>query len=223
MKPKLIIVIVLGLAGLGLGAMNWVNYLKNRPGAAKPEIASPSRKSNSPSKAPPASSGNTEEKQAEGVAGPKGFKLDAAPGNAAQAGSVSGGTASQLTDKTVYWPDSIGRNPFLSEQEIQQLARGEVIEDEPQQQLPANVGVMLPDVSISGMIIDSRTGNYRAIIDGKVHSVGDRVGVETITAITQRTVELEYSGRSRVITLAGVSRPDTGSTNENEIIMKELP
>ena len=226
MKPKLIIVIVLSLAGLGLGAMNWASYMKNRPGAARPEIATPARKNNDPRPAATASpltapAEKKVETQAQVDNRPKEFKLDAAPGTAS---GDNGGNVrvAQLEEKNFFWPDTSGRNPFLNQQEIEQLARGEIIEEQ-EQQTPANVGIMLPDVSISGMIRDSRTGKYRAIIEGKTRSVGDRVGVETITAITQNSVELEYSGRTRVITLAGVVKPDTGAVSGNDIIMKELP
>lgn len=191
MQRKQIIVIVLALAGLAGGAWNWMRYLKQNAPAAPVSLEAVRQ----PSKV-------EQEFQAEQQA--------QAPVAVPAAGEAQGSALVQ----PVEIPMSLGRNPFLTPEEEQALARGELAEtasepSEPAQQVDLS---QLPEINVRGLIQDNVSGRYMALVEGRYYVVGDRIGAERVVALDSNGLVLEYGGKTRQIP-AGVSSGDTASTH----------
>jgi hypothetical protein len=197
MQAKHIIVGILALAGLVFGAYNWYNYIKSTaPGSALEAVRPPQQQQGTSSEAAPRPmvSGSTEDQ--------------------------SGPPEGELPAEQVEWPDTAGRNPFLTPREVELIARGELVEEELPAPVSQSPGVTLPELKLNGLIMDRVTGSYRALIDGKAYNTGDQIGQEKIIEITASSVTLEYGGRTRTVLLE-LSRNEKKSSSG--INLKEAP
>jgi len=175
MQTKYIIAGILGLAGLVFGAYNWYNYFK--PAGAAPAITAV----RPPPRQPDISS-------------------PAVPAPVVVEDSKSEPEEEKESRQKVHWPDTLGRNPFLSPGEIELIARGEWMPEEPAQAArPQNQMVIMPGYNLTGLIRDRASGNYRALIGGKAYNIGDSIGMEKIVGITSSAVILAYQDQRRTI------------------------
>ena len=192
MRLKYIIIAIVALAGILFGAYNWRSYFSKQTAAPQGEILAliPLPAKNV------AASGNPEVSKVPVVADSPAVKVPFAD-----------------------IPDTIGRNPFLTVEEIKVLALGKPIE-EPGPSTPAQAPLNLPEIIISGLVHNVKDGSYRAVIEGRIYKPGDMIGPEKIVQITKNTVVLEYAENQRTLTL--------NSRNENppgvaDIKLRENP
>ena len=197
MQTKYIIVGILALVGLVFGAYNWIGFFRSSASGPGIEAVRPpqqQQETSSEAAIEPTVSSSTED----------------------QPGPPEG----ELPAEQVEWPDTVGRNPFLTPGEIELIARGELVQEE----LPAPVSqsqtVALPELKLSGLIMDRVTGSYRALIDGKAYNTGDQIGQEKIIEITASSVMLEYGGRTRTLLLELSRNEEKSSSGIN---LKEAP
>ena len=195
MQRKHIIVIVLALAGLAGGAWNWMRYFKQNA----PVVTEGLEVVRQPSKV-------EQEFQAEAQAKTPPVATNAPPAAGQAAGSSP--AAAMVT------PQSLARNPFLTPEEEQSLARGELVEISPVPSEPAQQAdiAALPEIIVKGLIQDNVSGRYMALVEGRYYGVGDRIGVEQVVALDSGALVLEYGGRTRQV-LLGASAGDTASAH----------
>jgi hypothetical protein len=133
--------------------------------------------------------------------------LVATPG-AAISSETSGAPGAQLSDgvnRTEVPPDvwSRGgrRNPFLSVEEAANLDRPPSIAttEESVPAPPIQQPAELPAYSVTAIIAGQQ--GKRAIVGTRVLQPGDQLGRETVKEITERSVVLEYEGRTRELIL----------------------
>jgi hypothetical protein len=199
MQPKHIIVGILALGGLIGAGYNWMSYFKaSAPGPA----VTASR--------PAASQAETTEKPA----GSSSMILERSPAEPEDS------QTRELTRKKVQWPETLGRNPFLTPGEVELIASGEWVEEVAPVQVPQNEMAMLPDLDLTGLILDRATGKYRALIGGKAYNTGDQLGQETVVEITADSVILQYGGRTRTVTLK--SNREKGKSSSG-VTLKKAP
>lgn len=172
MRLKYIIVTALGLAGILFGAWNWMQYFRQSSPAPAASIQ-PLR---------PASRVEQE------------FLAE-------QAAVTPAPAAAETVEARPEAPMTLGRNPFLTPQEEQALARGEILEIDPAEHAvqPGVDHSGLPPIEVKGLIQDNVSGRYRAIIDGKFYSSGDMIGGERIVEINANSLVLEHGDRRRTI------------------------
>lgn len=194
MQAKHIIAGILALAGLVFGAYNWYSYLK--PSAPRPAVTAVR-----PSPKPE----------------PVGVAFAPAPGPVVVEDSKDGPETrkEEPPREKVTWPDIVGRSPFLTPREIELIARGELVEEDVQQKL----AFALPVHKLTGLILDRKTGNYRALIDGKAYATGDLIGPEEIVEITAMAVTLQYGGQTRTI----ARTEEAGKKSSSVIKVKKAP
>ena len=193
MRLKYLIITVLASAGILFGTYNWISYFRNQTVASTPAMQA---------LRPEPRQELTQIEEASEVRS----------GTGAQArvdqdteGKPSSGPGFQL-------PDTVGRNPFLWPEEIQAIAEGETF-DELLLEPITPVASSFPDLKLTGLIQDNATGKYRAMINGLVFEIGDRIGEEKIVEITGRSVVLESSGKRRTLALqAGNEQRAGGAT-----------
>ncbi len=196
MKAKHIIVGVVALAGLVFGVFNWINYFKSAPSRPAIQSLRPAR--------------NEQAASSETVRAPA---VPVTPENQAAPPET------EPTLKRVQWPDTVGRNPFLTPREIELVAAGELFEEEPGSGQQSKIAA-LPKVRLTGLIMDRASGYYHALIGGKAYKTGDQLGSETIIEITATAVTFEYDGGTRTISLvADKAKRDSSSG----VIMKKAP
>ncbi|MBN2289416.1 MAG: hypothetical protein JXQ83_08800 [Candidatus Glassbacteria bacterium] len=196
MKAKHIIVAVLALAGIIAGGYNWLSYFKaTSPGSAITAVR-PQPPQETPGEA-------------------------ALPGQTAALASRQQPDSAQTEPprEKIQWPDTVGRNPFLTPGEIEIIARGEWVEEQPEAPV-MQPGVAMPELKITGLILDRTTGSYQALINGKAYHSGDQVGLETIVEINAQAVILEYGGHKRTVSLNSDKDKDKSSTG---VTLKKAP
>ena len=192
MRLKYIIIAIAALAGILFGAYNWLNYFSKQSSVPNAEIQA--------LRPPPAKN----------VAAADNPEISQVP---VKVDSL----ADTLTIAEI--PDTIGRNPFLTVEEIKALALGKPLE-EPGPSTPAQAPLNLPELIITGLVHDVKDGSYRAVIEGRIYKSGDMIGLEKIVQITKNTVVLEYADIQRTLPL--------NSRNENppgvaDIKLRENP
>jgi hypothetical protein len=177
MRIKYIIFAVLGAAGVLFGAWNWMNYFKQSSGPA-PQVQA--------MRPPP----NPEIAALEQQAAIARQEDEQAPAEQQDTGGIK-----------IVFPDSLGRNPFLTPEEIHLIASGEFVEDEPVQVLETGP---LPEFKISALLKDNASGDFVALIGGRTYRRGETIGQEEVMQITESSVVLEtQSGRRRTLTIGG--------------------
>ncbi|MEA2063838.1 MAG: hypothetical protein U9P14_09090 [Gemmatimonadota bacterium] len=203
MRAKHIIVGVLALVGLGFGAYNWINYFKqSAPSRPAVQAVRPA-----PEQQPSSEAGQASKPRPAAQAASGGPESIPAPGKPQD---------EKLTLEKKTWA-TIGRNPFFTLEEIEMIASGKYLAQAPVAQ---NQMVMLPELELTGLIIDRKTGRYRALIGGKVYNKDDRVGMERVVEITGSEVTLEYAGRLRTLVLA--ARKAEGKSS-SRVSLKKAP
>ena len=191
MQPKHIIVAVLTLVGVIFGGYNWYNYFKGDDAAPEPVVQA--------LRPPP-------RVQEDASGGP-----EAAPGvQASDPANLNEPQAEEGAQPVMEFPDSAGRNPFLTPSEIEAIAMGELLDNGAPQPMAPDAKVTLPEVKLTGLIQDNVGGDYRAIIDGRVYNRGDMVGIEEIVEINSRTVVFAYGGKTRTILLEKDKKANEG-------------
>ncbi len=174
---KYIIAAVLGAALILLGAWNWVNYFKQSATTNAPQLQAV--------RPPPNPEIAALEQQA-----------------AAQAQvQVQAPAAEQIADGgKMIFPDTLGRNPFLTPEEIRLIASGDLIEAPP----PVVDTGPLPQFKISALLKDNVSGDFVALIGGRTYRLGEMIGQEELVQITESSVVLEtQSGRRRTLNIGG--------------------
>jgi hypothetical protein len=93
-----------------------------------------------------------------------------------------------------------GRNPFLTPDEIAKLnlPPPEVVAAPPE---PPPAPPPLPQYEVTAIIIGDKGTLAIVSPNSRVVRVGDRLGLETVTAIKEQAVVLEHDGKIREITL----------------------
>ena len=184
MRVKYIIFAVLGLVGVLFAGWNWMNYFK-----AQDTIGAPQLQAVRP---PPNPEIAQLEQQA--VSTPQAVEQD---------------TGEELIppgDK-IELPDTLGRNPFLSPEEIRLIASGEFIEDAPPPEVETGP---LPEFIISALLKDNISGDFVVLIDGRTYRQGQAIGQEELVQITENSVVLESKGGRRRTLNIGGKQPDRG-------------
>ncbi|HUU27447.1 MAG TPA: hypothetical protein VM123_06515 [archaeon] len=200
MRPKYIIIAIIALVGLAGGAYNWINYFRSQSKAPEPAVQAV--------RPPP-----TVQPQGQ----PSGDQKAVLPENI-QPTNAPQSQESQTPGQIVQLPDTVGRNPFLTPEEIEAIARGELVEDLPP---PSAVGdISLPEIKLNGVVQDNVTGSYRAVLNGRVYQRGDTVGIEQIAEVDSRSVVLEYRGNRRTLVLENVKKEKGGAAG---IKVKKIP
>jgi hypothetical protein len=180
MRLKLIIGVVLGGASILIGAWNWLNYFKDQ--------ATVSGVTSQALRPPPNKEVAALEQSAGGTAQPPAAGRLPAVQAASQPDSAA---AARL-------PDTVGRNPFFTLEEIRDIGRGEFVTQKAAQVNPGAPD-SLPEYRLTGLVQDNVSGEFRAIIDGKAYSAGDSIGLEKVMKITPSTVELQSGSRHRAL------------------------
>ncbi len=178
MRLKNIIIAVVAAASALAGAWNWMNYFKQTSGLA-PQVQAV--------RPPPNPEIAALEQQA-ATAPPQSEQKAQAEQDALSAG-----------DK-MRFPDSLGRNPFLSPEEIRLIASGELVDEVPP---PVVVETgPLPVFRISALLRDNVSGDFVALIDGKTFRQGEMIGSEEVLEITESSVVLQTEGgRMRTLSI----------------------
>jgi len=200
MRLKYIIAAVLALVGVILGIYNWVNYFKTQAQLPKPAIQAVR---------PPPRETHTQQEKQKTQAGVQSNR------NIRVRGTLAAGSKILLQ-----LPDTVGRNPFLTPEEIEAIARGETFEEPEPEPAPVPAAVVLPELELTGVIQDNLTGDFRAIIGGQIYNRGDKVGVEEIVEITRGSVVLQYQGNMRSISLKEGNSEEKGTV---KIRLKKTP
>ena len=189
----------MALAGLAFGTYNWIGYFKQ-------SSSGPALKAVIPAE--------TQTRKNEATSDFSSMVLPSAPDQPELP------KESKPPRGKVQWPDTVGRNPFLTPREIELVARGEWVEEVVQAPEQANRMVALPEVKLTGLILDRATGNYRALIGGRAYNTGDILGLETIVEITEDAITLEYDSRPRTISL---EKKKEGKKKSSGITLKKAP
>jgi hypothetical protein len=102
------------------------------------------------------------------------------------------------------WGPGGRRNPFLSMEEVADLNRPPsiAIEKPIEAPTPAPPPIEMPAYSVTAIIAGD--AGHRAVVGARVLQPGDRLGSETVKEITERSMVLEFEGRTRVLTLRGL-------------------
>ena len=182
MPVKKLIIAVIAAGGILFGTWNWLNYFKDQAQAPAAEIKAvrpPAREQPAPAQA----------------AAPVNAQV---PANAQAPAADSPATPEQ--GLVVSLPDTVGRNPFLTPDEIAAIARGEILTESKPPPRPINLSD-LPGHKLDGIIRNTREGGYKAIMNGKAYASGDTIGIEEIVEITPETVVLEFGGNRRTLSL----------------------
>ncbi|MFH1069226.1 MAG: hypothetical protein V1794_06340 [Candidatus Glassbacteria bacterium] len=178
----MIIAVVIGGGSILIGVWNWLNYYKDQAivsGAVTQSLR------------PPPNPEVAALEQSAGGAAPAPALVQLPAGQAA--GQADSGEVVRL-------PDTVGRNPFFSWQEIRAIETGEFNVQEAAAAIPGP-SAALPEYRLNGLVLDNVSGEYRAIIDGKAYGAGDSIGLEKVVRITPSTVELQYGDRQRTLSL----------------------
>ena len=180
MRLKYIIAVLVGGGSILFGAYNWISFFKGQAPVPAAQIQA---------LRPPPDPALVQLEQAAGSpeAQPQ-AQPDTQPGPLQMAGL----------------PDTVCRNPFMTPQEIEALARGTLV-TLPVAQAAQAPEVSLPEHKLTGILLDTSSGKYRAIIEGRIYRTGDDLGLEKIVEITGNTVVLEYNGKTRNLVLSRVS------------------
>jgi hypothetical protein len=191
MRLKYIIITVFASAGILFGTYNWISYFKKQAPATMPAMQAlrPTPSEELAQIEQPSAAGASSETQAQAVQ-----KTE----NKSSSGPV------------FQFPDTVGRNPFLWPEEIQAIAEGETF-DELLLEPITPAGRSFPDLKLTGLIQDNTTGNYRAMINGRIFEIGDMLGEERIVEITGRSVVLESSGKQRTLALEAGNQQRAGA------------
>ncbi len=184
MRVKYIIFAVLGLVGVLFGGWNWMNYFKGQAGGSAPQLQAVRPQP------------NPEIAQLEQQAAP-------VPQAAEQ---DTGGGQRTPPGAEMEFPDTLGRNPFLTPEEIRLIASGELIEEPPP---PVEAGP-LPEYKISALLKDNVSGDFVVLIGGRTYRQGQMIGQEEVVRITENSVELESQGGLRRTLNIGGKQPDRG-------------
>ena len=196
MQAKHIIIGILALVGLVFGVFNWINYFKSAPSGPTIQSLRPAR--------------NEQATLSETVRTPA---ASVSPENQAAPPET------EPPRQKIQWPDTVSRNPFLTPKEIELIARGKFVKEEPVPLQQKQVFSM-PTLKLSGLIMDRASGDYHALIGGKAYKTGDQLGSETIIEITATAVTFEYDGGTRTISLV----PDKAKIKSSSgVIMKKAP
>ena len=187
MRIKYIIVAVLGMAGVLFGAWNWMSYFKGQAGGGGAPQLQAVRPSPNPAIA------QLEQQAA------------ATPGTAAEPEKKNEDRVPQ--GEKMEFPDTLGRNPFLTPEEIRLIASGQLIKEAPPPVV--NTGP-LPELTISALLKDNVSGDFVALIGGKAYRQGQMIGQEEVVRITENSVVLESSGGRRRTLNIGGKQPEKG-------------
>lgn len=178
MRTKYIIVAALGLVGLLFGTWNWMNYFKQQAAVNVPQFQAV--------RPPPNPEIALLEQQATGA--PQAVEQDTSGQRPPPGGKME-------------FPDTLGRNPFLTPEEIRLIASGEFIDDTPP---PVVETGPLPNFKISALLRDNVSGDFVALIGGKTFRQGQMIGQEELVLITENSVVLQsQGGRTRTLNIGG--------------------
>jgi hypothetical protein len=176
---KYIIVAVLASIGLIGGVWNWVNYFKAQNQGASPQV-----KATRPAPRPEIAALEQQKN---------------APQPVATASAERKVTEPELN---IDLPDTVGRDPFLTPEEIEKIATGQFVD-----QVAMPVDTL--GLKLTALLQDNEKGDYIALINGKSFREGDMVGAEKVVQITDTFVVLEHGGNRRSLIL-GSPQKDTG-------------
>ena len=198
MRLKYIIIAIIASGAILLGTYNWISYFKDQAGLPGHEVKA---------LRPPSDLeiSRVEQVSTAGV----------------QKGEPARAPKPEKSSQTLaQFPDSVERNPFLTLEEIEAISRGETLGAT----LPPVSGPVenleLPELRLTGLVKDIGSGNYRAIINGRAYTQGEKVGDEEIVEITGNSVILEYGGKRRTLTLGSGKEARAGAAT---IKMKKNP
>ena len=182
MRLKYIILSIVAFAAVLLGTYNWVNYFKGQaellPAGQIKALRPVSEAEESPLQQVPDSGG-----------------LESGP-------DVQPAATSESRQSLPQFPDSLGRNPFLTLEEIEAISQGDTLGAAVPAIMPGPaVNIKLPELRLTGLVKDASGGGYRAMINGRTYKRGDTVGIEEIVEITGNSVVLEHAARRRTLTL----------------------
>jgi hypothetical protein len=184
MRIKYIIFAVLGAAGVLFGAWNWMNYLKQSSPAPQVQAIRP----------PP---------------NPQIAALEQQAASTPPAEQKPQTEQSALPGDKMQFPDTLGRNPFLSPEEIRLIASGELIDEAPP---PVVETGPLPVLKISALLKDNVSGDFVVLIGGRTYRQGEMIGTEELLEISDSSVVLQtQSGRRRTLSI-GARQTDRGVT-----------
>ncbi|MBW7995310.1 MAG: hypothetical protein FVQ81_01815 [Candidatus Glassbacteria bacterium] len=174
MRTKYIIFAALALIGVVFGGWNWVNYFKQQSAGTQPQVQAV--------RPPP---------------NPEIAAIEQQMQVAASADSNADESLRETAGPKMDLPDTIGRNPFLTPEEIGKIARGELVVEQP---TLADLSPP-PVLKLSALLKDNISGDYVALIGGKAYREGELIGQELLVEITESTVVLEQGSRRRTLTI----------------------
>ena len=193
MRLKYIIISVIALGAVLLGAYNWVNYFK---GQAELLPAGEIR-----ALRPVSEAGESPAQQV------------AAPGGRESEPGIQPAETGESRQSLPQFSDSLGRNPFLTLEEIEAISQGDTLGAAVPAMVPGPaVHIELPELRLTGLVKDASGGGYRAMINGRTYKRGDTVGIEEIVDITGNSVVLEHAARRRTLTLQAGQEGRAGVT-----------